>query len=145
MSDHMSPEEGSGIHCHTPLPCFDEMRDMHRNHPEKLEALRLQLTDEVMRRTAPARKPVLERLVFRIDAERVRCKNSLGLCIRFSNMMHERFWMMSDLLKSFSKVATSSTGLDGEAVTSPDSHTGGATVVSLSDYRQQKLSCSPCR
>lgn len=132
------------------LPCFDELMEMNRQNPEKLEALRQQLTNELLRGKSPEQRRSLDQLVFRIEAERSRCKNPLGLCIRLSSMMHDRFWKMAGLLKRLDDgpgLRELEAGLRGEAperLPEPDrvpdassSASVGGAVISLEAYRQR--------
>jgi len=129
------------------LPCFDELMQMSRQDPDKLEALRLRLTDELLRDKPPEQRRSLEQLAFKIEAERTRCQSPMGLCIRFSNMMHERFWNMAGLLQRLQSgpgIKELEAGFSGGAVfTSAEaevkgSFQPGASVVSLAEYRRQK-------
>lgn len=70
------------------LPAFDVMLDLARNDPDQLEALRKQLTSEVINgATGEARKRRLEGLQFRVDMERRRAATPLAATIRISEMM----------------------------------------------------------
>ncbi|WP_409522881.1 DUF3135 domain-containing protein [Nitrincola sp. MINF-07-Sa-05] len=136
------------------LPCFDELIKMNRQDPDKLEALRLRLTDELLRDKPPEQRRSLEQLAFRIEAERKRCQHPMGLCIRFSNMMHERFWNMAGLLQRLQSgpgIKELEAGIRGAVVTGgeieskdeekadkKDSTQQSASVVSLDEYRRQK-------
>ncbi|UAW97277.1 DUF3135 domain-containing protein [Halopseudomonas nanhaiensis] len=69
------------------LPSFDELKAMAAERPEELESLRKRMTDEILRDAPEDRRRRLEGIVFKINAERRRCKNPLQACIRISQMM----------------------------------------------------------
>ncbi len=71
----------------TTLPPFDELKAMAAEHPEKLENLRLRMTEEILRNAPENRRRRLQGLVFKIDMVRRRAKNPMQACIKLSQMM----------------------------------------------------------
>ncbi len=70
------------------LPEFDVLVEMARNHPDRLEALRQELTEEVINGADNDRhRKRLEGLQFRVDLERRRARSPLAATIRISEMM----------------------------------------------------------
>lgn len=70
------------------LPAFDVLVDMARNDPQKLENLRLKLTQRVIDgATTEQKRKRLEGLQFRVDLERRRARSPLAAAIKISEMM----------------------------------------------------------
>lgn len=119
----------------TSLPCFDDLMLLARQHPEQLESLREQLTQEVLE-SAPdvAMRSRLEQLVFRINAERQRQRSPMALCLKFSSLMHDRLLNMKTELQ---KLTLDTTPETSESVkrTAECSRIGTAKVVYLDHYR----------
>lgn len=73
---------------HKKLPAFDVLVDMARNDPQRLEALRKELTGYVIE-SAPTeqQRKRLQGIQFRVDVERERARSPLAAAIRLSEMM----------------------------------------------------------
>ena len=70
------------------LPEFEVLVEMARNHPDRLETLRQELTSEIIENAASEqRKKRLEGLQFRVDLERRRARSPLAATIKISEMM----------------------------------------------------------
>ncbi len=70
------------------LPDFEVLVDMARNDPQGLEALRQELTREVIATASSQEKRHrLAGLQFRVDMERERAQSPLAATIRISEMM----------------------------------------------------------
>ncbi|SFW98543.1 DUF3135 domain-containing protein [Marinospirillum alkaliphilum] len=126
------------IHQSSRLPCFDELLTMAQQSPEQLEALRDQLTQEVLDATPDqGMRQRLEQLVFRINAERSRHRSPMALCLKFSGLMHEGLLSMRRELEKLSgstaveapKVMTSAEKVADQPITRRPK------VVYLKDYR----------
>lgn len=87
----------------TSLPCFDDLMQLARQHPEQLETLREQLTLEVLDNTPDHdMRCRLEQLVFRINAERLRHRSPMALCLKFSSLMHDKLLSMRNEMQKLS-------------------------------------------
>lgn len=75
----------------SPLPSFDVLMELAQNHPEELEQIRIQLSQEILDDASPRLKQRLEGLNFRMEMERQRAKNPLQCCIRITALMHDSF------------------------------------------------------
>ncbi|OPX54153.1 Protein of unknown function [Oceanospirillum multiglobuliferum] len=75
----------------SPLPSFDVLMELAQNHPEELEQIRIQLSQEILDDATPRLKQRLEGLNFRMNMERQRAKNPLQCCIRITALMHDSF------------------------------------------------------
>lgn len=125
----------------TRLPCFDELLTMARQSPEQLEALRDQLTQEVLDSTPDqGMRQRLEQLVFRINAERSRHHSPMALCLKFSSLMHDGLLSMRRELEKLSSPVEIKSLVDASPsktarrqVGWPANHTH--KVVYLKDYR----------
>ena len=70
------------------LPAFDVLVDMARNHPERLESLRTELSQNIIDNAAnETQRKRLAGLQFQIDMERERSRTPLQATIRISEMM----------------------------------------------------------
>ncbi|MEM7100397.1 MAG: DUF3135 domain-containing protein [Pseudomonadota bacterium] len=80
------------------LPAFDVLVDMARNDPERLEALRAKLTQDIIDNAhSEQQKKRLAGLQFQVDMERERSRTPLQATIRISEMMCHS---LADLHKS---------------------------------------------
>jgi len=70
------------------LPEFDVLVDMARHDPERLEALRVSLSEDIIR-SAPNEKTRkrLKGLQFQVDMERRKARSPMAACIKISEMM----------------------------------------------------------
>lgn len=70
------------------LPAFDVLVDMARNHPDRLEALRAKLSQDIIDSASDEQqKKRLAGLQFQVDMERERARTPLQATIRISEMM----------------------------------------------------------
>ena len=70
------------------LPAFDVLVDMARNHPERLEALRAKMSQDIIDNAKDEQqKKRLAGLQFKVDMERKRARSPLQATIRISEMM----------------------------------------------------------
>ena len=70
------------------LPAFDVLVDMARNHPERLEALRAKMSQDIIDNAKDEQqKKRLAGLQFQVDMERKRARTPLQATIRISEMM----------------------------------------------------------
>lgn len=117
----------------TALPCFDDLLVLASQHPEQLEQLRSRLTQEILESTQDQdMRRRLEQLVFRINAERCRHTNPLGLCIHFSSLMHDGLYHMQHELEKLVSTNTACRIHHGRSVKTR--HQG--QVIQLSRYRR---------
>lgn len=73
------------------LPEFETLVAMAKTDPAGLEALRVQLCEELIVSAPDATQRRLRGLQFQIDAQRRLAKTPLQACQRISEMMHESF------------------------------------------------------
>jgi hypothetical protein len=74
---------------HRELPGFDTLRELAEHHPEQLEQLRRELTEELISSAPPRARRRLRGLQFQLDARRRLAPNPVAACIAVSGMMHE--------------------------------------------------------
>lgn len=117
----------------TSLPCFDDLMQLARQHPEQLESLREQLTQEVLDST-PDRdmRSRLEQLVFRINAERRRHRSPMALCLKFSSLMHDKLLSMRSELQ---KLTTDTETHNAQLYTTKRDTVSSSKVIYLDHYR----------
>ncbi len=80
------------------LPSFDTLLDMAQHHPEQLQQLRQQLTQDTIEQAPKHRQSRLRGLQFQIDLHCKLAKTHLSACIQLSNMMHQSFLQLSSEL-----------------------------------------------
>ena len=90
----------------------DELIELAANDPEALERYRQQQIEEILLRAPAYLQQRLRGLQFKIDAQRQIHKTPMGACIQISNMMHDSFTEMQELLQELSTKG-------GAAITSP--------------------------
>ena len=83
----------------TPLPAPEQLRQLAEQDPQALEALRLQLVDELIAQAPESRQQRLRGLQFQIDMERWRAKTPMAACIKLSQMMHDSLYTLNLALK----------------------------------------------
>lgn len=71
------------------MPTFDELRDRAEHDPEGFEALRAELIDDCIRRSAARNQRRLRGLQFVIDARRRIAGNPMKALMDIQAMMHE--------------------------------------------------------
>ena len=71
------------------FPSFDEMAELAKNNPEKLEVLRQQLIDQIIEQAPEDYHRRLRGLQFQIDAQRQIAPNPMAACLKISKMMHD--------------------------------------------------------
>lgn len=74
------------------LPDFDTLKRMAEQQPEALEALRVELTEELLASVPEHRRRRLEGTQFLIDMTRRRAKNPLQCCVKLSALMWDSFY-----------------------------------------------------
>lgn len=74
---------------HRELPGFDVLRELAEQHPDQLEQLRRELTEELISSAPPHARRRLRGLQFEIEARRRLAPNPVAACIAVSGMMHE--------------------------------------------------------
>ncbi len=90
------------------LPGFDVLLHLAQHDPEALEQLRLEQVKNLIDNAPPQLQQRLRGLQFEIDAQREIHSSALGACIKISEMMHESFFRLRNLLNQFSEQPTSS-------------------------------------
>lgn len=75
----------------TIVPDYNELVEMAKNDPERLEKMRQQWIEELINSAPKHYQRRLRGLQFKIDMERRRSKSDLVACIRLSSMLHESF------------------------------------------------------
>lgn len=70
------------------LPEFDVLLKMANENPNELEALRKDLSEQLICNAPVAYQRRLRGLQFQIDMQRQKAKNPLDSCIKISTMMH---------------------------------------------------------
>ena len=82
------------------LPEFEDLVKMAKEDPEGLENLRKECIDEIINSANDEdQRRRLRGLQFKIDMEREKAKNPMAACIKLSQMMHDSFAKLRDLLK----------------------------------------------
>lgn len=82
------------------LPDFDTLMQLHKEDPEALERLRMDLTSELMKRASDHTRRRLEGLQFRINMELRRAGNPTARFLRLSDMMQQSFFELNDCLNN---------------------------------------------
>ncbi len=82
------------------LPNFDALLGMALNDPERLEQLRVDLTNQVIDSAPDRIKHRLHGLQFEIDARRRSASTPLSACMKISEMMHESFGSLRIVLNN---------------------------------------------
>ena len=90
------------------LPDFDTLRDMAKNNPEELEALRVALCQKVIDEAPLHARPRLEGLMFHINARRTLAKSELEAARELSNMMNDSLARMQAMLKDLRAIQSES-------------------------------------
>ncbi len=80
------------------LPDFDTLVLLHRDSPEELERLRLELTSALFENSPPETRRRLEGLQFRINMELRKARTPEARCVKLSSMMHESFAQLNEVL-----------------------------------------------
>lgn len=80
------------------LPSFDVLMDLAQNNPEALEAIRQQMSEEIIQDASPGLRHKLEGINFKVNMERQRAKTPLQSCIRITALMHDSFEQMREEL-----------------------------------------------
>lgn len=80
------------------LPDFDELKKLHETDPERLEALRTELTDALISEAPEEHQKRLLGLQWKIDQEVAKAKSPMASCIAVSGMMNESFDRLKDAL-----------------------------------------------
>lgn len=73
------------------LPDFDFLLDLAKNHPEELDALHRRCNRQFIDAAPDHMKRRLYGLLFQIDMEKRRSKNSTQCCINLSKLMMNSF------------------------------------------------------
>ena len=68
---------------------FEEWCEMHRSDPDRFEACRLKLLNDLIDAAPDESKPRLRGLMFRMEGEARRSGSQLGYVLRLSSMMME--------------------------------------------------------
>ena len=85
------------------LPNFDELVNLAKNEPEKFDAMRQQLNQQLIALASDEQQKVLEGLVFKIEMQRRKSKNTTQFNILLSQLMISSFVEMQSLLNSETK------------------------------------------
>ncbi|MBL4868288.1 MAG: DUF3135 domain-containing protein [Pseudomonadales bacterium] len=80
------------------LPEFDELLRLAEKDPDRLEALRAEMCEQLILDAPVELRRRLRGLQFRIDMERRRSSTPMAACIKISEMMHESFGRLRDAL-----------------------------------------------
>lgn len=81
------------------LPDFDTLMALHRENPEELERVRLELTSAILENTSGEARRRLEGLQFRINMELRRASTPEARCVKMSSMMHDAFAQLQEALQ----------------------------------------------
>ena len=116
------------------LPEFDVLVEMARNDPDRLEAMRKDLVQQVI--DSSSSEDMRRRLAgvqFRVDAERSRAGTPLAACIRISEMMCQS---LAELHRSMVAPETHPNVI-GAATGDVERSGPGAKVVSLAERKRR--------
>ena len=80
------------------LPNFDELMKLAQNDPNKLEILRQSWIEDMISNAPDHCQRRLRGLQFQIDMERQIASHPVSSCIRISQMMHEGFANLREIL-----------------------------------------------
>ena len=115
----------------TPIPEFDQLREMAQSNPEQLEALRLQLIEETISLADERIQRKLRGVQFHIDMEIRRAKSPMAACVKISEMMHHSLNQLRSSLNCEAQ-ETSSTVINSRV-----------RDISVDDYPIETTSLSP--
>lgn len=98
-------------HSQTSIPhlSFDELAELAQSDPEAFEAYRSQQIEAVINEAPEYLRHRLRGLQFQVDAQRSLHDNPLGSCIKISQMMHDSFAQLQDVLNSVSDLTDKNT------------------------------------
>lgn len=94
-----------------PLPDFDTLATLAEQDPEGFEELRQQHIEALIASAPATTRQRLRGLQFQIDAQRRLHSNPLAACIKISQMMHDSFHQLRQLLGAFAANPTGTPGL----------------------------------
>lgn len=97
---------------------FEELQKLAQDDPDKLEELRIQWCEQIIREAPSAYRRKLRGLQFRIDMERRKAKSPMAACISLSGMMHDSFDRLRYALNEATG-ATERNALYGEEIQNP--------------------------
>ena len=80
------------------LPEFDELLRLAEKNPERLEALRAEMCEQLILDAPAEYRRRLRGLQFQIDMERQKASTPMAACIKISEMMHDSFGRLRDAL-----------------------------------------------
>jgi len=89
------------------LPDFDTLKELAEKNPDALEALRQKHINSLIENAPPQHQQRLKGLQFQIDAQRKIHSTPLAACIKISQMMHDSFHEMRELLNGMADGTTS--------------------------------------
>lgn len=118
------------------LPEFDVLVDMARNDPERLEALRQSMVQNVIDNSGDeGLRRRLAGVQFRVDAVRRRSASPLAACIQISEMMCQS---LAELHRSMVAPEThpNAVGTASAALTEAEAPAPTAKVITLSSRRR---------
>jgi hypothetical protein len=115
----------------TPIPEFDQLKEMAQKNPEQLEALRLQLIEETISLADERTQRKLRGLQFHIDMEVRRAKSPIAACVKISEMMHQSLNQLRSMLNN--EVQETSSAVISSRVRD----------ISVDDYPMETASLSP--
>ncbi len=100
MSDDSKKEVATKRKLNRPsLPDFDTLRDMARNRPDELEALRIALCEKVIDEAPAHAKQRLKGLMFQINAKRKINESEAEANKELADMMNQSLQRMQGMLK----------------------------------------------
>lgn len=109
----------------TPHLSFDELAELAKSDPEAFEAYRSQQIEAVINEAPEYLRHRLRGLQFQVDAQRSLHDTPLGSCIKISQMMHDSFAQLQDVLNSVSSL----TSKDAPQSSPPEQPTQSAKVL----------------
>jgi len=77
---------------------FDDLLEMAQSDPEALERYRQRQIELTLREAPECIRARLEGLQFQIDAQRSLHHNPMGTCVKLSQMMHDSFQQLQEML-----------------------------------------------
>ena len=80
------------------LPGFEQLLALAKHHPAELEALRVQLSEQIIAEAPEHLKPRLRGLLFTIDMERQLAGSPMASCLKLSGMMNDSLIQLSLVL-----------------------------------------------
>lgn len=98
MSSHDDPELAREITDNLDALTFDEWCALHQSDPQRFDACRLKMLNDLIDAASAESRPRLRGLMFKMEGEARRSKSQLGYNLRLASMMMEMLDEMREQL-----------------------------------------------